>query len=81
VKKYFWVPAVVLVVGGFAAFLDYGEPHGQGDFGGEWTRTWLAEQWYTIALVSGALMLCVLIVDDVVTFFERRSRRRRNQAR
>lgn len=76
-KKYFWVPAVVLVVGGFAAFLDFGGPHGQGDFGGEGTRIWLAEQWYRIALVCGALLLCILIVDDVVGYFERRSRSRR----
>jgi hypothetical protein len=80
-KKYLWVPAVLLLVGGFAAFLDFGEPHGQGDFGGAGTRAWLAEQWYWIALVCAGLMLCVLLVDDVVSYFERRSLDRRNQAR
>jgi len=76
-KKYVWIAVSLVVLGGFAVFLDTTGAHGEAPFGDAWTRDWVASGWYVIALVVPALLLCVFAVDDIIGYAERRITRRR----
>jgi len=65
------------LLGGFAAFLALTDPHGEGPYGDAGTRYWVADKLFLFAGTSSALVLCVLLVDDIVGYFERRAVARR----